>query len=101
MCGSSGVANMDGFMLREGGQCPQNVIVFMLTWPRMEEEDGCAEEWADNGLLKGGNDAGVDSGIHDVVFHSIETVGEDIIVPHDTHVARNRHGRLVCVSGWR
>ena len=90
---------MDRLVLRKGSRSPRNVVVLMLTRTRSEEEDGCPEEGANNHLLKRGDDAGVDGGVHDVVFDGVEAVGEDVVVPCEAHVASHRKWGLVRLSG--
>ena len=99
-CGTSGASDADRLVLREGGWCSRDIIAFMLARSGTEEEDSYAQKWADDSLLERGNNMGMDSGIHEAVLHSIEVVGEDIIVPCDAHVACDHHGHLICVSGW-
>ena len=97
-CGLGGVSNVDGVVLREGGWRPGDVIALVLTGSWAKEEDGHAQKWADNSLLEGGDDAGMDSSVHKSVFDGIEAVGEDIVVPCETHVAGYHERRLVCLS---
>ena len=83
----------NGLVLREGGRGPRDVVTFMLAGAWSEVEDGPPEKRADNHLLEWGDDAGVDGGIHELIFNGIEAVGEDVVVPRDAHV--------VCYHGWR
>ena len=87
-------------MLGKGGWGPRDVVAFVLAGAWSEIEDGTPEEGMDNRLLEWGDNAGVDGGVHELVFDSIEAVGEDIVVPHDTHVPRDRGGCLIHLSGW-
>ena len=91
---------MDRFVLREEGGGPRDVVTFMLGGARPEVEDSPAEERADNGLLEWGDDAGVDRGIHKAVLDSVEAVGEDVVIAHDTHVTRDGGGCLIRQSSW-
>ena len=101
VCGMSGTANVNRVILGEGGQGPGDVVPFMLTRMQPEVKDGPPQKGADDGLLKGGNNAGMDSGIHQSILNGVEAVGEDVIVLHDMHVMHDGHWCLVCMSGWR
>ena len=98
MRGARRAADADGFVLGEGGWGPRNVVAFMLSgaWP--EVENGPSKEGMDDRLLEWGDDAGVNGGVHEPVFDSVEAVGEDIIVPRDAHVARYCGQHLIHLS---
>ena len=85
--GACGAANTDGLVLRKGGRGPGDVVSFVLTRARAEEEDGPSEEGTDDHLLEWGDDTGVDSGVHESVFNGVETIGEEVIVSRETHIA--------------
>ena len=97
--GACGAANSDGFVLRKGGRGPGDVVAFMLTRARSEEEEGPAEEGANDRLLERGDDAGMDGGIHDSVFDGVKTAGEDVVVSREAHVAGHRRWCLIRLSG--
>ena len=99
--GTGRVANVNGVMLREGGWGPGNVVLFMLTGTRPEIKDSPPQERKNDGVLEGGDDAGMDSSVHEPILNGVETISEDIIVLHDTHVTHNSHRCLICMSGWQ
>ena len=87
--GAHGAADADGLVLREGGRHSGDIVTFVLSRAWSEIENGPSQKGADDCMLKWGDDTGVDGGVHDPVLHGIETVGKDVIVPHNVHVARN------------
>ena len=94
-------ADVNGVMLREGGRGPGNVVPFMLTRPWPEIKDSPPQERTNNGLLKGGDDAGMDSGIYEPILDSVKMISKDVIVPCDIHVMHNSCWCLICMSGRR
>ena len=60
-----------------------------------EIENMCPQKGADDCLLKGGNNVGVHSGVHEPVFYGIETVGKDVVIPHDVHITCDGHWGLI------
>ena len=93
-------ADANGLVLGEGGRGPRDVVVFVLARMWSEIEDGPPEKRADDRLLERGDDAGVDGGVHESIFDSIEAGGEDVVVSREAHVARYRGWRLIRLSGW-
>ena len=51
-------------------------------------------------MLKQGDDAGVDDGVHELILDGVEAIGEDVVVPRDAHVACYRGRRLIRLSSW-
>ena len=90
---------MNRFVLEKGSRGPGNIVALVLAGAWLEVKDGPSEEGTDDRLLERGDDAGVDGGIHESIFDGVEAVGEDIVVPHDAHVARYRGQCLVRLSG--
>ena len=99
--GARRAADVDGLVLGKGGRGPRNVVAFMLAGVWSEVEDGPSEEGMDDRLLKWGDDAGVNGGVHEPVFNGLEAVGEDIVVLCDAHVARYCGWRLIRLSSRR
>jgi hypothetical protein len=95
------MADVNGLVLRKGGQCPRNIVVLMLAGAWSEVKDGPSKEGTDDRLLKQSNDAGVDGGVHESVLDGVEAVSEDVVVSRDTHVPRHRRQCLICLSGQR
>ena len=60
----------------------------------------CLQKGADDCLLKGGNNTGVHSGIHEPVFYGIEMVGKDVVIPRDAHIMRDGRWGLIDGPGW-
>ena len=89
-CSTCRVADVNGLVLGKGGWRPRDIVTFMLAGAWSEEKDGPSEEGTDNRLLKRSDNAGVDSGVHEPVLDGVETVSEDVVVSHDTHVPRHR-----------
>ena len=92
-------ANTDWLMLREGGLHPRDIVPLVLSGARPEVEDMGPQEGADDGLLKGGDDARVDSGVYKVILDFVESVGKDEVGPCDAHVACDSCQGLICVLG--
>ena len=97
-CGACRVADANGFMLGKGGRGPRNVVALMLARAWSEVKDGPSEEGTDDRLLKWGDDAGVDGGVHESIFNGVEAVGEDIVVSRDAHVPHYHRWCLVRLS---
>ena len=72
----------------------------MLSGAWAEIENDPPEEGADDGLLEGGDNTGMDGGVHDPILYGIEAFGEGIVAPREAHVARYRIRCLVRLSGW-
>ena len=94
-CGARRAADADGLVLGEGGRGPRDVVAFVLARAWSEVEDGSPEERVDNRLLEWGDDAGVDSSVHESIFNGVEAIGKDVVVSRDAHVARYRRWRLI------
>ena len=86
-------------MLREGGQGPVDVVPLVLTRMWLEVEDGPPQKGANDSLLKGGDNVGMDGSIHQPILHGVEAVGKDVVVSHDTHVTCDSRWCLICMSG--
>ena len=99
MCGMCRVADADGLVLDKGGGGPRDIVVLMLSGARAEVEDGSPEKRADNGLLERGDDARVDGCIHESILDGVKALGENVVVPRETHVACYRGRRLIRLSG--
>ena len=91
---------MDGLVLRKGGRGPGDVVALVLTRAQAEEEDGAPEKGTDNRLLERGDDARMDSRVHESVFDGVETIGENVVIPREAHVAGHRKRCLIRLSGW-
>ena len=101
MHSACGVTDANRLVLRQGGRHPGNIVVFMLARAWSEEKDGSSEKGMNDGLLKRGNDAGVDGGIHEVILNGVEAVSKDVVVSRDAHVSCHRRWCLICLSGWQ
>ena len=89
---------MNRLVLDEGGGCPRDVVVLMLSGARSKVEDGSPKKRANDGLLERGDDTGMDGGVHEPILDGIETSGENVVVPREAHIARHRARRLVRLS---
>ena len=98
-CSACRVADANRLVLDEGGGSPWNVIAFVLSgaWP--EVENGPSEKRVNDGLLEGGDDAGMDGGVHQSILDGVEALGEGVVVSREVHVARHGKRRLVRLSG--
>jgi hypothetical protein len=63
-------------------------------------EDSSSKEWAEDGLLKWGNDMGVDSHVHQSILNGIGVFRKGEVGTCDLHFTVNDGGSVFAATVW-